>query len=52
MRGEGDNSPVKIVAVLTCVTDPLPPDAFRLGYSGHDPKIYLARNAVEKQRRR
>ena len=44
VRGEGDNSPVKIVAVLTCVADPLPPDAFRPGYSGHDPKIYLARD--------
>ena len=42
VRGEGDNSPVKIVAVLTCVADPLSPDAFRPGYSGHDPKIYLA----------
>ena len=44
VRGEGDNSPVKIVAVLTCVADPLSPDAFRPGYSGHDPKIYLARD--------
>ncbi len=30
VRGEGDNSPVKIVAVLTCVADPLPP-ALRQG---------------------
>ena len=44
VRGEGDNSPVKIVAVLTCVAEPLPPDAFRPGYTGHDPKIYLARD--------
>ena len=44
VRGEGDNSPVKVVAVLTCVADPLPPDAFRPGYCGHDPKIYLARD--------
>ena len=44
VRGQGDNSPVKIVAVLTCVADPLPPDAFRPGYSGHDPGIYLARD--------
>ncbi len=43
VRGEGDNSPVKTVAVLSCVADPLPPDAFRPGYCGHDPKIYLAR---------
>ncbi|MGD0039708.1 MAG: hypothetical protein ABSE84_04680, partial [Isosphaeraceae bacterium] len=44
VRGEGDNSPVKVVAVLTCVAKPLPPDAFRPGYAGHDPKIYLARD--------
>ena len=44
VRGEGDNSPVKVVAVLTCVADPLPPDAFRPGYSGHDPKIHQARD--------
>ena len=44
VRGEGDNSPVKTVAVLTCVADPLPPDAFRPGYSGHDTRIYLARD--------
>jgi len=44
VRGEGDNSPVKTVAVLTCVAGPLPPDAFRPGYSGHDPRIYLARD--------
>ncbi|MGD0040176.1 MAG: hypothetical protein ABSE84_07155 [Isosphaeraceae bacterium] len=44
VRGEGDNSPVKVVAVLTCVAKPLPPNAFRPGYAGHDPKIYLARD--------
>ena len=44
MRGEGDNSPVKTVAVLTCVAAPLPPDAFRPGFCGHDPKMYLARD--------
>jgi hypothetical protein len=44
VRGEGDNSPVKMVAVLTCVAGPLPPDAFRPGYCGHDAKIYLARD--------
>ena len=44
VRGEGDNSPVKTVAVLTCVSDPLPPDAFRPAYCGHDPKFYLARD--------
>ena len=44
VRGEGDNSPVKIVAVLTCVAEPLPPDAFCPGYAGHDRTIYLARD--------
>ena len=44
VRGVDDNSPVKTIAVLTCVAGPLPPDAFRPGYSGHDPKIYLARD--------
>jgi hypothetical protein len=44
VRGEGDNSPVKTVAVLTCVAGPWPPDAFRPGYCGHDPRIYLARD--------
>jgi hypothetical protein len=44
VRGEGDNSPVKTVAVLTCVASPLPPDALRPGYCGHDPRIYLARD--------
>ena len=36
VRGVEDNSPVKMIAVLTCVAGPLPPDAFRPGYSGHD----------------
>lgn len=44
VRGEGDNSPVKTVAVLTCVNNPLPPDAFRPAYCGHDPNSYLARD--------
>jgi hypothetical protein len=44
VRGIDDNSPVKTVAVLTCVTGPLPADAFRPGYSGHDTKICLARD--------
>ena len=43
-RGVEDNSPVKTIAVLTCVAGPLPPDAFRPGYSGHDTRIYLARD--------
>ena len=44
VRGVDDNSPVKTVAVLTCVAAPLPPDAFRPSYCGHDPEIHLARD--------
>jgi hypothetical protein len=44
MRAVDDNSPTKIAALLTCVDKPLPPDAFRPGYCGHEPKIYLARD--------
>jgi hypothetical protein len=44
VRGVEDNSPVKVIAVLTSVADPLPPDAFRPGYCGHDPAIHLARD--------
>ncbi len=28
-RGEGDSSPIRTAAVLTCVAEPQPPDAFR-----------------------
>lgn len=49
VRGENDNSPVKTVAVLTCVAEPLPPDAFRPSWADHresaaERRIYLARN--------
>jgi hypothetical protein len=44
VRGVDDNSPVKTVAVLTCVAAPLPADAFRPSYCGHDPEIFLARD--------
>lgn len=43
-RGQHDNSPVKTVAVLTCVAESLPPDAFRPSYADRSQKIYLARN--------
>ncbi len=47
-RGTGDNSPVRTAAVLTCVAEPLPPDAFRPGFTDHrdsdaERRIYLAR---------
>jgi hypothetical protein len=43
-REQGDNSPIKTLAVLTCVVEPLPEDAFRPSYGDRRQKIYLARN--------
>ena len=43
-RLEGDASPTKVAAVLTCVAKPLPPDAFRPGYADRQGKIYYAHN--------
>ena len=42
-RGEEDASPTRTAAVLTCVEAPLPADAFRPPFCGHQ-KIYFARN--------
>lgn len=44
MRDQGDNSPTRTAAVLTCVAEPLPADAFRPAYGDREQKIYLARN--------
>ena len=44
IRGDEDASPVKDAAVLTCVAEPLPPDAFRPAFCDRTQKIYLARN--------
>jgi hypothetical protein len=43
-RGEEDASPTRMAAVLTCVSEPQPPDAFRPGMYDRQAKIYLARN--------
>ena len=43
-RGVGDSSPIRTAAVLTCVSDPQPPDAFRPAFSGRSKRIYLARD--------
>ncbi|HOI55349.1 MAG TPA: hypothetical protein PLP01_08890 [Phycisphaerae bacterium] len=43
-RGKGDSSPIRTAAVLTCVAEPQPADAFRPGYCDRTQKIYLARN--------
>jgi len=43
-RGEGDSSPIRTAAVLTCVSEPQPPDAFRPAFCDRRQRIYLARN--------
>ncbi|MGD1000249.1 MAG: hypothetical protein ABSA67_06065 [Candidatus Brocadiia bacterium] len=43
-RAVGDASPVRDAAVLTCVAEPLPADAFRPAFCDRTQKIYLARN--------
>jgi hypothetical protein len=44
VRGDHDNSPVKTAAVLTCMAEPQPPDAFRPSYCDPMNEVYLARN--------
>jgi hypothetical protein len=43
-RGVDDSSPIRTAAVLTCVSGPQPPDAFRPGFCDRQQRIYLARN--------
>ncbi len=46
-RGVGDGSPIRTAAVLTCVDNPQPPDAFRPAFcppAAGQQRIYLARN--------
>ena len=43
-RGVDDSSPVRTAAVLTCVAEPQPADAFRPAFCDRRQKIYLARN--------
>ncbi len=43
-RGEGDSSPIRTGAILTCVEAPEPPDAFRPAFCDRQQKIYLARD--------
>jgi hypothetical protein len=38
------HSPVRSVAVLTCLAEPVPADAFRPSYCDRDQRIYRARN--------
>jgi hypothetical protein len=41
---EGHGQPVGAAAILTCLKDPVPADAFRPAYCDRDQKIYLARD--------
>jgi hypothetical protein len=43
-RGVGDGSPIRTAAVLTCMSEPQPPDAFRPSFCDRRHKIYLARD--------
>jgi len=43
-RGEGDSSPIRTAAVLTCVGEPQPADAFRPAFCDRQARVYLARN--------
>ena len=47
-RGVDDSSPIRTAAVLTCVGEPQPPDAFRPAFCDRAQKIYLARN-IQRQ---
>ena len=43
-RGEGDRSPIRTAAVLTCVGDPQPADAFRPAFCDRQAMIYRSRS--------
>lgn len=43
-RGVDDSSPIRTAAVLTCVAEPQPADAFRPAFCDRRARIYLARN--------
>jgi len=43
-RGVDDSSPIRTAAVLTCVGEPQPADAFRPSFCDRRSRIYLARN--------
>jgi hypothetical protein len=48
-RLNGDCGPTRVVAVLTCVAEPQPADAFRPAYADRKAVIYLARNMKRDQ---
>jgi hypothetical protein len=43
-RAKHDNCPIKVAAALTCVAEPLAPDAFRPGYSDANRTVYYSHN--------
>ncbi len=43
-RGVDDSSPIRTAAVLTCVAEPVPPDAFRPAFCDRLARMYLSRN--------
>jgi hypothetical protein len=43
-RGVDDSSPIRTAAVLTCVSDPQPRDAFRPAFCDRKQRIYSSRN--------
>lgn len=43
-RGVDDSSPIRTAAVLTCLGEPQPPDAFRPAFCDRRKKIYLGRD--------
>jgi hypothetical protein len=43
-RGVDDSTPIRTAAVLTCVAQPLPPDAFRPAFCDRQARSYLSRN--------
>jgi hypothetical protein len=43
-RGVEDSSPIRTAAVLTCVSEPQPLDAFRPAFCDREHRTYLARN--------
>jgi hypothetical protein len=43
-RGVDDSSPIRTAAVLTCVSEPQPSDAFRPAFCDRGQRIYLARH--------
>jgi hypothetical protein len=43
-KGKDQRSPVRTIAILTCLDAPVPADAFRPSYGASKQRIYLARN--------